>query len=122
MAGRTLNRRELREQADHAESSPPAASEPTTTIAAPKKASKRKAAATTAKPRKPRKLKAPPRQRVRWVLFDGAMKPVAVFDFNQRAAADEKLASLLASKKGTHFLQLVKEPMPEAAVEVPAAG
>jgi hypothetical protein len=121
MAGRTLNRRELREQADHAESSPPATSEPTTTIAAPKKASKRKAAAT-AKPRKPRKLKAPPRQRVRWVLFDGTMKQVAIFDFNQRAAADERLASLLASKKGTHFLQLVKEPMPVAAVEVPAAG
>jgi 7-cyano-7-deazaguanine synthase in queuosine biosynthesis len=43
------------------------------------------------------------------------MRQVAVFDYNQRAAAEEKLARLLAAKKGIHFLQIVKEPMPEPA-------
>ena len=49
------------------------------------------------------------------------MKQVAIFDYNQRAAADAKLAELLGRGKGTYFLQLVKEPMPEpTAEEVPA--
>jgi hypothetical protein len=51
------------------------------------------------------------------------MKLVAIFDYNQRAAAAEKLADLLARKKGAHFLQIVKEPMPEPVpAEVPAVG
>jgi hypothetical protein len=40
------------------------------------------------------------------------MKQVAIYDYNQRIAADEKLADLDAKKKG-HFLQIVKEPMPD---------
>ena len=60
--------------------------------------------------------------RARWGVFDGGMKQVAVFDYNQRAAADEKLADLLGRHKGPYFLQIVKEPMPEPApVEAPAA-
>jgi hypothetical protein len=51
--------------------------------------------------------------RVRWGVFDGGMKQVAIFDYNRRADADAKLADLLAKKKGLHFLQIVKEPMPE---------
>ena len=43
------------------------------------------------------------------------MKQVAVFDYNQRAAADEKLADMLGRQKGPYFLQIVKEPMPEPA-------
>jgi hypothetical protein len=52
------------------------------------------------------------------------MKQVAIFDYNQRAAADQKVAELAAKKNGTFFLQLVKEPMPEpaaAAAPGPAA-
>jgi hypothetical protein len=41
------------------------------------------------------------------------MRQVAVFDYNQRTAADDKLAELNARKKGAYFLQIVKEPMPE---------
>ena len=49
------------------------------------------------------------------------MKRVAIFDYNQRAAADAKLAELLGRRKGTYFLQIVKEEMPEpSAEEVPA--
>jgi hypothetical protein len=61
--------------------------------------------------------------RARWGVFDASMKQVAIYDYNQRTAADEKLADLLAKRKGSHFLQIVKEPMPEAAsAEVAATG
>ena len=53
--------------------------------------------------------------RVRWGIFDASMKQVAVFDYNQRTAADAKAAELAARKNGTFFLQIVKEPMPERA-------
>jgi hypothetical protein len=120
MAGRILNRQELRDQAAQA-AQREAAPESATAAAVPKK--RAKGAAAAPKPKKPRKAKARPRMRARWGVFDGGMKQVAIFDYNQRAAADEKLAHLLANKKGTHFLQLVKEPMPEPeAVEVPAVG
>src|SRR5262249_62309132 len=68
-----------------------------------------------ARKRKPGAKNPPPRLRARWGVFDGAMKQVAIFDYNQRTAAEEKLADLLAKKKGIHFLQIVKEPMPEPA-------
>ncbi len=61
--------------------------------------------------------------RARWGVFDAGMKQVAIFDYSQRVAADEKLADLLAKKKGMHFLQIVKEPMPELApAEAPLVG
>jgi hypothetical protein len=41
------------------------------------------------------------------------MKEVAMFPYNQRAAAEEKLAGLLGKRKGIYFLLVVKEPMPE---------
>ncbi len=112
MAGRILNRRELRKQADQAEQSEPAASEAVATIAVPKAA--RRKAATTPKVKKPRKPKAAPRMRALWCVFDGGMKEIALFDYNQRAAAEEKLAALLARQKGVYFLQIVKQPMPAA--------
>jgi hypothetical protein len=41
------------------------------------------------------------------------MKQVAIFDYNHRALAYEKLADLREKKKTLYFLQVVKEPMPE---------
>lgn len=117
MATRTLNRRELRKQAEHAGQSEAAEALP----AAPPKRKARGAAATPA-PRKPRAKKAPPRMRARWGVFDGGMKPVAMFDYNQRAAADAKLADMLARGKGTYILQIIKEPMPEPAPAAAPAG
>jgi hypothetical protein len=112
MAGRTLNRRVLREQADKAEQlaegAPDAAS-----VTAPRPKKARAKAAAAPKVKKPRAKKAPPRMRARWGIFDGAMKQVAVFDYCERAAADEKLADLLIKKKGSHFLQIVKEVIQE---------
>jgi hypothetical protein len=143
MAGRILNRRELRKQADEAEAR---ASQPDSETAdeddevedagdaggdedeeagadtgdeaddeAPRPAKKPAKAKAPAKARKPRKPKVAPRMRARWGVFDASMKQVAIFDYNQRAAADGKVAELAAKKNGTFFLQIVKEPMPEEA-------
>jgi hypothetical protein len=115
MAGRILNRREMRKQADHAEQTEQAEAavvDPATAVAAPRKRAKAKAPATP-RVKKPRAKKLPPRLRARWGVFDSAMKQIAIFDYNQRGAAEEKLADLTARKKGAHFLQIVKEAMPE---------
>jgi len=120
MAGRVLNRRELRKQGDQAEQSAAAAPDGGTAEATPKRKVRVKAPAAP-KVRKARAKKPPPRLCARWGVFDGGMKQVAIFDYNQRAAADEKLADLLAKKKGLHFLQIVKEPMPEPALAAAAA-
>jgi hypothetical protein len=103
MARRIMNRRELRQQAEQAETV--AAATPETTAA--------KKQAAPAKPKKPRAKKAPVRQRARWGVFDMAMKQIAVFDYNQRAAADQKVTDLNARNKGEHFLQIIKDAMPE---------
>jgi hypothetical protein len=111
----------LRRQTDQAEQSE-AVAPGTSPVAAParkKNAATRKAAAPRAN--RPRKQKVKPRMRARWGVFDGSMKQVAIFDFNQRAAALDKLTDLHEKKKGIHFLQIVKEPMPEPLpAEAPA--
>jgi len=144
MAGRILNRRELRKQADEAEAresqqdpeavddddevddtddagedegvGPGADTDDDLDDESPRPAKKpAKAKAPAAKARKPRKPKAAPRMRARWGVFDASMRQVAIFDYNQRAAANEKAAELAAKKNGTFFLQMVKEPMSEPA-------
>jgi hypothetical protein len=118
MAGRILNRRELRKQAELAAQPGTAVLDNVPAAVPPEKVRK-----PPARKRKPSVKKAPLRLRARWGVFDGVMKQVAIFDYNQRAAAEEKLAHLLATKKGIHFLQIVKEPMPEPVpVEAPADG
>jgi hypothetical protein len=111
MAGRTRNIRELRAQAEQAERLAAEAA------AGAKKAEAKAPAAPRVK--KARKPKVPPRLRARWGVFDGGMRQVAIFDYNQRAAAQAKLDDLVARKKGLHFLQIVKEAMAEPA---PAAA
>jgi hypothetical protein len=112
MARRTLNRRELRKQADQAEQQAPETAV-TEEADSTKTATK---AVKAAKPKKPRKKKEPPRLCARWGVFDSAMKQVAVFDYNRRADADQKVAELAAKKAtASYFIQLVKEPMPEPA-------
>src|SRR5438128_2323495 len=109
MAGRILNRRELRKQADAAEAAPPETADPASLV---KKGAKAKAVAPKVK--KPRKKKEPPRQRARWGVFDCGMKQIAIFDYNQRDQANQKVADLTAKKNGIFFLQVVKEAIPEA--------
>jgi hypothetical protein len=77
-----------------------------------KKAAPRKKAAAGPRPKRVAKKKEPVRMRARWAVFDGGMKQIAVFDYSNRDAADQKLADMNAKKSGGYFLQLVKEPMP----------
>ena len=111
MARRILNRRELREQTDQAEQAEAGVTDTAATLVLTEGVVERKSGAA-AKVRKPRKPKAPPRMRALWCVYDGGMKEVALFDYNQRAAAEAKLTAMLDKKKGTYFLQIVKQPMP----------
>jgi len=109
MARRTLNRMELRRASEAAN-----AAEGSTSDSddggqpAPKKAK-----AAKPKARKTTKVKAPQRMRVRWAVVNDSLKQIAVFDYPNRSAADEKAADLIGKGKGHHFVRLVKEPMPE---------
>ena len=78
MAGRILNRRALREQADQVEQSEALTSDTAVVAIPPKKLPKTKAPAAP-KVKKTRAKKAPPRLRARWGVFNGAMKQVAIF-------------------------------------------
>jgi hypothetical protein len=143
MAGRILNRRELRRQSDAAESAnlDEVADESGVDEEDEEKAEEVERAAESSeeegdeeappakakpkpapKPRKPRKPKVLPRMRARWGVYDGSMKQLAIFDYKDRALANAKVAELAAKKNGTFFLQLVKEPMAEEAPPVPTSN
>ena len=111
MAKRIQSRRELRQQVEQAAppQSPPGA--------APRKAAKAKGTAAP-RPKKGSRKKESPRLCARWGVFDGGMKQVAIFDYNQRAAAEEKAADLRARKSGVFFLQIVKGPMADPGDEM----
>src|SRR5438094_214308 len=113
MAGRILNRRALREQADQVAQQSEGIVSEAALVAAPATKGRKAKAPAAPKVKKVRAKKAPPRMRARWGVFDPGMKQVAIFDYNQRAAADEKVSDLNARKKAGHFLQIVKEAMPE---------
>jgi hypothetical protein len=75
------------------------------------------------KPKKPAAPKKPTTKRVRavkevrrravWVVYDNSQKPVDTFPFNQKAEAEALLARKLEEKKGTFYLNLVKEEIKE---------
>ena len=102
----------MREQVDQAEQLAQAAPD-TTATEAPRKRKSRAKSPAAPRVKQPRKAKTPPRMCARWGVFDGGMKQVAIFDYKQRAAAEEKAADLRARKNGVFFLQIVKGPMPE---------
>lgn len=82
---------------------------------------KKKKAKAKAKPKKAPAAKKPATKRTRapkevrqkaiWVVFDNASKRVGTFAFNQKDDAEALLASKQEEKKGTFYLNLVKEPM-----------
>ena len=82
-----------------------------------KKAAKKKADETVKKVKKKskRKKKAPViiRMRVFWGVFNHAMKRVALYEFNQRKAADKRAKELTDSGKPPHFVMKVKEQIEE---------
>jgi hypothetical protein len=100
MAGRTVNRKALREQADAAE-----ARGATEAVEKPVKAKK--------EPAKRSRAKAPVEVRVKvyWVVFSPNLKRVAVFEFNQEVQARKKASELSESTGNAHFVQKIKEPV-----------
>jgi hypothetical protein len=112
MPRRILNRLELRDQGPDALDSDDSQSEP-----APVEKKKRVKGLAAPKVRKPRVKKPVPRRRARWGVFNVGMRQVAIFEYSERAAADDKLADLLARNKGEHFLQIVVDLMPDPVAE-----
>ena len=102
MAGRIRNRMDLRRQAELAEERGPRTPEraPDSTRGTSPGATGRRGQARIC---------------ARWGVFDGAMKLVETFDYNQRALAEQRVADLNALRKNgtTYFLQVVKESMAE---------
>jgi hypothetical protein len=119
MTSRLLDRRELRKQKDAAEPSASVEQAPASVVV-PTKGRKARAPAAP-KVKQPRKKKEPVRRIARWGVFDVSIKQVAIFEYRQRAEADQKVEELKAKKKALYFLQIVKEPMPEPAPAEAAA-
>jgi hypothetical protein len=104
MARKVVNRKELRVEIEAAERAGLTA-EPEKKKAAKRAPAKRKSRA---------KDPADVRMRVLWGVFNQAMKPVAMFDHNQKKAADKKAAALTQAGKTPHFVMKVKQVIEEA--------
>lgn len=98
MARKLQNRIQLREEAEAAER---------IAEAAPEKTKKAKATPVKRKPRT--KTVKEVRLKAFWGVFNQSLRRVAVFEFDQRAEADNKAEALGKSQKTPHFVQLVKE-------------
>ena len=104
MARRTLNRRELRAEAEAAEAlgldraSGPDSRKPSRDRSEP--------------PPLRSKPIAGPRMRMVWAVCDMGGRTVATFEYAQKGDAEAHIAQLKAKGKGTHFLRSVKEPIP----------
>lgn len=128
MAGKPLNRMELRRQHDAAEPLDPMEDEAEDIVedaddedAETKKPKKKAKAPSKAKPKAAKAVKPTARMRIVWTVMNDAFKPVGTFEYNQKDAADSRAAELTAKGKGTHFVVKTKEPMPDNAPGIGAA-
>jgi hypothetical protein len=82
-----------------------------------KKAPKKKAVKKPAAPKKPAAKRSRAAKEVRrkavWIVYDNASKKIETFPFSQKAEAEALLAKKIEEKKGTFYLNLVKEPIEE---------
>ena len=100
MARRTLNRRELRAEAEAAEA-----------MGIGNGPDSRKPPRSKAEPSLRPKPAAAPRMRVVWAVCDVGGRTVATFDYPAKADAEALVAKLKAQGKGTHFVRSLKEPI-----------
>src|SRR5262245_26226449 len=100
MARRTLNRRELRAEAEAAEA-----------MGLTNQTDPRRPARPKSEPTLRPKPAAAPRMRVVWTVCDVGGRPVATFDYPCKAEAEALAAQLKSKGKGTHFVRSVKEPI-----------
>jgi hypothetical protein len=128
---RTLDRRNLRDQAEAAESREKDDDEQEEEAAADDEAgdedagdddgeakpkAKKKAPAKkkpAAAPKTTKRTRVPKEVRMKavWVVFDNASKRVDTFPYSQKSDAEALLARKQEEKKGTFYISLVKEPM-----------
>jgi hypothetical protein len=116
MAKRTINRRELRDQAEAAGKLSSGAAD----SAEGKKKGKEAKKKTAAKPKRS-KTKLVVRKRLLWGVFSASMKEEGRFPFAEREAAENRAAELSAKHKRTFFIQPIKEPIADKPV-VEAVG
>ena len=74
-----------------------------------KKADDGEEAPVKKKKKRKKKAAAEVRFKVFWGVFNHAMKRVALYEFNQRKAAEKRAKELTDSGKPPHFVQKVKE-------------
>ena len=103
MARKVVNRKELRAEAEAAEKAG----------AGKKKKAAKKKTKTKRASRAKKKTAADLRLRLFWGVFNQSMKRVALYEFNQKWAADKKASELTESSKSPHFVQRVKEMIEE---------
>ena len=121
---RTLNRRDLRDQAEAAETREKDDDEQEEEEAAAdedagddeeakpkKKAPAKKKPAAPKAPTKRTRVPKEVRMKAIWVVFDNASKRVDTFPYSQKADAEALLAKKQEEKKGTFYISLIKEPM-----------
>ena len=128
MAGKPLNRLELRRQNDAAEPLDPMEDEADDLVddaddddGQERKPKKKAKAAAKPKAKAVKAAKPAARMRIVWTVMNDAFKTVGTFEFSQKEAAEARAAELTAKGKGTHFVQKTKEPMPDNAPGLGAA-
>jgi hypothetical protein len=127
MAGKPLNRLELRRQNDAAEPLDPMEdesedlNEEADEEEVQEKKAKKKKAPSKPKAKSAKPVKPAARMRIVWTVMNDAFKAVATFEYAQKDAAEAKAAELTAKGKGTHFVMKTKEPMPDNAPGLGAA-
>jgi hypothetical protein len=100
MARRTVNRMELRAQAEAAEA-----------LGITNESSTRPPSRSKAESDRRPKPAPTARMRVVWAVCDVGGRTVATFDYADKADAEAHIVKLKAQGKGNHFLRSVKEPM-----------
>jgi len=128
MAGKPRNRLELRRQHDAAEPIDPMEDEAEDAAEvedgddeAERKPKKKAKAPAKPKVKAVKVPKPAARMRIAWAVVNDAFKTVGTFEYAQKDAALARAAELMAKGKGTHFVQKVKEPMPDNAPGLGAA-
>src|SRR4051812_42084108 len=107
MAGKPLNRLELRRQNDAAEPLDPMEDESedlnddSDDEESERKVKKKPKAAAKSKAKAVNPVKPAARMRIVWVVLNDAFKPIATFEYSQKEAAETKAAEMTARGKGT---------------------
>lgn len=114
MAKRTINRRELREQAEAAEKR--GVTTPDDVEVGEKTGKTKEKKKAVAKPKRA-KAKIIIRKRLIWGVFSGTMKEEGRFPYADREGAENRAAELTAKHKKTYFVQPIKEPLGDKPVD-----